>query len=64
MQFYVKRAIVEISFILGSGNTTYTKNKTINLVQFILFAFINYSTKLHIVIIHLAGSPGSCLFKP
>ena len=28
-------------------------------VQFILFAFINYDTKLHIVIIHLAGSPGS-----
>ena len=27
--------------------------------QFILFAFINYNTKLHIVIIHLAGSPGS-----
>ena len=24
-----------------------------------LFAFINYNTKLHIVIIHLAGSPGS-----
>ena len=28
-------------------------------VQFILFAFINYSTKLHVIIIHLAGSPGS-----
>ena len=28
-------------------------------VQFILFFFINYNTKLHIVIIHLAGSPGS-----
>ena len=28
-------------------------------VQFILFAFVNYSTKLHIIIIHLAGSPGS-----
>ena len=28
-------------------------------VQFILFAFINYSTKLHIIIIHMAGSPGS-----
>ena len=24
-----------------------------------LFAFINYSTKLHVIIIHLAGSPGS-----
>ena len=35
-------------------------------VQFILFAFINYSTKLHVIIIHLAGSPGSyfnCLKK-
>ena len=30
-----------------------------SLVQFILFAFINYSTKLHVIIIHLAGSPGS-----
>ena len=28
-------------------------------VQFILLAFINYSTKLHVIIIHLAGSPGS-----
>ena len=28
-------------------------------IQFILFAFINYSTKLHVIIIHLAGSPGS-----
>ena len=30
-------------------------------VQFILFAFINnyYSPKLHVIIIHLAGSPGS-----
>ena len=28
-------------------------------VQFSLFAFINYSTKLHVIIIHLAGSPGS-----
>ena len=28
-------------------------------VQFILFAFINYSTKLHVIIIHLAGSPGA-----
>ena len=26
---------------------------------FFFFAFINYSTKLHIVIIHLVGSPGS-----
>ena len=24
-----------------------------------LFAFINYRTKLHVIIIHLAGSPGS-----
>ena len=24
-----------------------------------LFAFINYSTKLPVIIIHLAGSPGS-----
>ena len=28
-------------------------------VQFILFAFINYSTELHVIIIHLAGSPES-----
>ena len=27
--------------------------------SFILFAFINYSTKLHVIIIHLADSPGS-----
>ena len=27
--------------------------------SFILFAFINYSTKLQLIIIHLAGSPGS-----
>ena len=27
--------------------------------HFILFAFINYSTKLQLIIIHLAGSPGS-----
>ena len=31
----------------------------ISSVQFILLAFINYSTKLHVIIIHLAGSPGS-----
>ena len=28
-------------------------------VQFFLFDFINYSTKLHVIIIHLASSPGS-----
>ena len=27
--------------------------------HFIYFAFINYSTKLKLIIIHLAGSPGS-----
>ena len=27
--------------------------------SFHLFAFINYRTKLHVIIIHLAGSPGS-----
>ena len=27
--------------------------------SFIYFAFINYSTKLKLIIIHLAGSPGS-----
>ena len=27
--------------------------------SFHLFAFINYSTKLKLIIIHLAGSPGS-----
>ena len=28
-------------------------------ISFFLFAFINYSTKLQLIIIHLAGSPGS-----
>ena len=42
----------------------YHKNKAymgvqFSSIQFILFAFIIYTTKLHIVIIHLAGSPGS-----
>ena len=27
--------------------------------SFLFFAFINYSTKLHVIIVHLAGSPGS-----
>ena len=47
-----KRRLIEFS----KGVSVYQKFSS---VQFILFAFINYSTKLHIVIIHLAGSPRS-----
>ena len=34
------------------------KQKVQSFIHFI-FAFINYSTKLHVIIMHLAGSPGS-----
>ena len=50
-------------FTESCDNTTHkdcpTKKAQRSSVQFILFAFINYSTKLHVIIIHLAGSPGS-----
>ena len=43
---------------MATGLFSYSSQFSSVSVQFILFAFINYSTKLHIVIMHLAGSPG------
>ena len=34
-------------------------DSSVQSIFFILFAFINYSTKLQVIIIHLAGSPGN-----
>ena len=40
--------------------TSITKESFIHsFFSFIYFAFINYCTKLKLIIIHLAGSPGS-----